>query len=217
MGETKGPGMSPAGTPPGPAHSTEGERFHAIRALARGWWLFVLRGVLSILFGVLVFVFPGAGLAFILAFLAAWALFDGAASLVHALRGGPDPKGRNRSRTWLAIDGVLSVLLGIFVLVAPGVSAFALVLVVGAWAIAVGVTRIVLAWRTGNALLGLLGVLPVLLGIWLVLAPGPGLLAVIWIIGIEAVAIGILFVALGLRLRRVANDPHAADVMPAQA
>lgn len=216
MGETMS-GMTPAGMPPGTPDAEAAGRFQAVRALSRGWWLFVLRGVLGILFGILVFLFPGAGLAFILAFLAAWVLFDGVASLVQAFRGGPDPTGRHRSRTWLVIDGVISILLALMILFAPGLSAFALVLIVGAWAMAVGAVRIVLAWRAGNALLGLLGALSVLLGIWLVIAPGPGLLALIWIVGIEAVAIGILFVALGVRLRRVANDPHAADVMPAQA
>lgn len=190
-------------------------RFAAIRALARGWWLFLLRGIVGILFGILIFLFPGAGLALILAFLAAWMLVDGIASLVQAVRGGPDPTGRHRSRTWLAVDGVLSLLLAIVVLLMPGLSAVALVLVVGAWAIAVGALRVVLGWRAGDWLLGLLGALSVLVGLWLVIAPGPGLLALVWLVGIQALAMGFLFVAFGWRLRRVANDPNAADVQPA--
>lgn len=193
----------------GPADDPAG-RVAAVRALAQGWWLFVLRGVLGILFGLLIFMAPGAGLFFILAFLAGWVIFDGIASLVHAIRGAPDPKGRHRSRTWLALDGIASLVLGALILLAPGLSAIMLVICVGAWAMVVGVLRLVMAWRSGSGLLALLGALSVVAGIWLMAAPGPGMLAVIWIIAIEAMMMGGLFIAIGLRLRKVANDPHAA-------
>jgi uncharacterized membrane protein HdeD (DUF308 family) len=202
---------SEAMTPAGPAAT----RFPAIRALARGWWLFLLRGVVGILFGLLVWLMPGLGLVAVLAFLAAWLAVDGVASLVQAARGGADLTGRHRSRTWLAIDGVLSLLLALVVLLLPGISAVALVLMVGAWAIAVGALRIVLGWRAGDWMLGLLGVLSVLAGIWMVVAPGPGLLALVWLVGLQAVMMGFLFLAFGWRLRRVAHDPHGPEVLPA--
>lgn len=193
----------------GPANPA---RFPAVRALAQSWWLFLLRGLAGIVFGVVVWLLPGAGLVAILAFLAAWLFVDGVMSLVQAVRGGPDPTGRHRSRTWLGIDGVLSILMALVVLALPGLSAVALVVMVGAWAIAVGVLRIVLGWRAGDWLLGLLGALSVLVGIWLVLAPGPGILALVWLVGLQATVMGFLFLAFGWRLRRVANDPHGPAV-----
>jgi len=188
-------------------------RFAAVRTMAKGWWLFMLRGVLGIVFGILIFLFPGAGLAFILAFLAAWVAFDGIASLLHAIRGEPDPKGRHRSRTWLALDGIASIVLAALILIAPGISAILLVIFVGAWAVVVGALRIIMGWRAGSWTLGLLGAISVLAGLWLMLAPGPGLLAVIWVVAIEAIAMGCLFLAIGWRLRKVANDPHGPHVM----
>jgi uncharacterized membrane protein HdeD (DUF308 family) len=199
----------------GEAMTPAAGRFPAVRALARGWWLFVLRGIVGVLFGVLIFLFPGAGLALILAFLAAWLLIDGVASLVQAARGGPDPTGLHRSRTWLGLDGVLSVLLALVVLLLPGISAVALVVMVGVWAILVGGFRVVLGWRAGDWLLGLLGVLSVLVGLWLIAAPGPGLLALVWIIALQAIVMGVLFLVFGWRLRRVAHDPHGPDVVGA--
>ena len=190
-------------------------RFDAVRMLARTWWLFLLRGVISVAFGVLIFVYPGLGLVAILAFLAAWMLVDGIASLIQAIRDQPDTSGRMRSRLWLALDGVFSLVMAAVLLLLPGLSAVALVLVVGVWAIAVGVVRIIMAWRAGHWLLGLLGLLSVLLGIWLVLAPGPGLVALVWMIAIEAIAIGFLFIAFGWRLRRIAHDPHGPHAIVA--
>jgi uncharacterized membrane protein HdeD (DUF308 family) len=193
----------------GDTASLPAERFAAVRALAQGWWLFLLRGVLGVLFGIVIFLFPGLGLAFILAFLAAWVGVDGIASLIHAVRGTPDPTGRHRSRTWLTLDGIASLALAAVILIAPGISAMVLVICVGAWALVVGAFRLVMAWRSGSWLLGLLGGVSVIAGLMLMIAPGPGLLAVIWIVAIEAIAMGALFIGLGWRLRRVANDPHA--------
>ncbi|MGG5820570.1 HdeD family acid-resistance protein [Falsiroseomonas sp. HW251] len=187
-------------------------RFPAVRAMAQGWWLFVLRGVASMLLGLMVLLSPGAGILVFLTFIAVWAIFDGVASLVHAARGEPDPSGRHRSRTWLALDGIASVLFGILVLMAPGLSAAVLVICIGAWAAVTGVLRLVLAFRTGSWTLGLLGLIAVLAGIYMMAAPMIGAIVLVWVIGIEALMMGGLFVAFGLRLRKVANDPHAADI-----
>lgn len=182
-------------------------RFAVARMLARGWWLFLLRGVAGILFGLLALFTPGLGLALLLGFLAAFLLVEGVATLVQAARGAPDPAG-HRSRTWLWVDGIASTLAGLGVLVLPGVSAVVLVVMVGAWAAIVGVTRLILAFRAGDVLLGLLGALATLAGAWLMAAPGPGLLALVWVVALQALVTGGLFIAIGWRLRRIARDPH---------
>ncbi|NGM23679.1 hypothetical protein G3576_26940 [Roseomonas stagni] len=182
-------------------------RFAVVRMLAQGWWLFLLRGVAGILFGLLALVAPGLGLAFVLGFLAAFLLVEGIATLLQAARGTPDPVG-NRSRTWLWIDGIASTLAGVGVLVMPGVSAVLLVVMVGAWAAIVGAMRLVMAFRAGDVLMGLLGALAVFVGAWMVVAPGPGMLALVWLVGLQALVTGGLFLAIGWRLRRIAKDPH---------
>jgi uncharacterized membrane protein HdeD (DUF308 family) len=187
-------------------------RFAVVRMLAQGWWLFLLRGVAGILFGLLALFAPGLGLAFVLGFLAAFLLVEGIATLAQAARGAPDLAG-NRSRTWLWIDGIASTLAGVGVLVMPGVSAVLLVVMVGAWAAIVGAMRLVMAFRSGDVLMGLLGALAVLVGAWMIVAPGPGLLALVWLVGVQALVTGGLFLAIGWRLRRIAHDPHG----PAQA
>lgn len=42
----------------------------------------------------------------------------------------------------------------------------------------------------------------------MLLSPGPGLLAVIWMVALEALVIGAIMIGLGWRLRRIHNDPH---------
>jgi len=187
-------------------------RFRAVRALAAGWWLLLLRGIVSVLFGVFAFLAPGLGLAVILGVLAAWLALDGAFTLWQAFTGRPaaaaGPRSGPRSGTgWLWLDGLLSLAAAAALLLLPVVSALLLVLLVAAWSAATGILRIVLALRSGSWAMGLWGALGVAVGAWLALSPGPGLLALIWLVAIQAVLGGALLVGLALRLRRVNNDP----------
>lgn len=177
-----------------------------VRQATGNWWIFMLRGVAAIVFGILVFLFPGLGLAFMLAFLGAWMALDGAGSIYQAVKGG-HPAGE-RSRTWLWIDGIISLLAAAVILFAPGVSAIGLLIVTAAWFLLSGGARLMLAFRLSSVLLGLLGAMNILIGVWMLLRPGPGLLAVIWMVGLEAIVMGVIMIGLGWRLRRIHNDPH---------
>ena len=199
--------MSGNVTPPPPDSRLLAGRlgFQVVRQVAGNWWIFMLRGVAAIIFGILVFLFPGLGLAFILAFLGAWMALDGIGSIYQAVKGG-HPTGE-RSRTWLWIDGIISLLAAAVILVAPGVSAIGLVIVTAAWFLLSGGARLMLAFRLSSVLLGLLGALNIVIGAWMLMSPGPGLLAVIWMVGLEAIAMGAIMIGLGWRLRRIHNDP----------
>lgn len=183
--------------------STAAGQFHLVREMARNWWVFMLRGAVSVLFGIMVWLAPGLGLAFVLGVLAAWMAVEGVSTLYQAARNPPE-----RNRFWLWLDGIVSILAAVAILLAPGLAAVTLVFVTGFWMIAVGVLRLVLAFRLSSVLMGLLGAVSVLIGAWLIADPGPGLLALIWVVGIQAVAGGFLLAGLGWRLRRIHHDPH---------
>ena len=178
-------------------------RFPLVRVMARGWWVFILRGLAAIGFGLLAFFVPGLSLAFMLGCLAAWMALDGVGTLYQAVKGPPE-----RNGAWFCLDGIVSLVAAAALLLAPGLSALALVLVAGIWAIVIGAIRLVLAFRLGSVLLGLAGAVAVFLGAWLVSAPGPGLLALVWAVGLQAVVAGAMLCWLGWRLRRVAHDPR---------
>jgi uncharacterized membrane protein HdeD (DUF308 family) len=166
-----------------------------VKQTAGSWWVFMLRGVAAIIFGLLIFLFPGLGLVFILAFLGAWMLFDGMGSIFQAVKGG-HPTGE-RSRTWLWIDGIIS-----------GVSAIGLLIVTAAWFLLSGGARLMLAFRLSSVLLGLLGAVNILIGAWMLLRPGPGLLAVIWMVALEAIIMGAIMITLGWRLKHIHQNPQ---------
>lgn len=200
--------MSGNATPPGPESMLLSGRLgiQLVRQTAGSWWVFMLRGVAAIVFGLLVFLFPGLGLVFILAFLGAWMLFDGMGSIYQAVKGG-HPTGE-RSRTWLWIDGIISLAAAAVMLLAPGVSAIGLLVVTAAWFLLSGGARLMLAFRLSSVLLGLLGAVNIVIGAWMLLRPGPGLLAVIWMVALEAIIMGAIMISLGWRLKHIHQNPH---------
>jgi uncharacterized membrane protein HdeD (DUF308 family) len=106
----------------------------------RGWK--ILSGVLGILAGLFIIAYPlySAILlpAFFAIFIGVLGLVIGAVSLVQAFRGGGWGAG---------ILGIISIIFGILVLAHPLISAVTLILIVGIFAVAGGITAIVLAFR----------------------------------------------------------------------
>jgi uncharacterized membrane protein HdeD (DUF308 family) len=131
----------------------------------------------------------------------AYAFIDGGVALLTALnrrdRGG---------RGWLAFEGVAGIGAGIITFIWPGVTALALIFLVGAWALLTGVMRIVLAIRLrreirGEWLLALTGVASIALAALIMVTPGTATLALVWALGIYAIVIGGLLIALAVRVR----------------
>jgi len=101
----------------------------------------------------------------------------------------------------------------------PQVTALALLYLIAAWAIVTGLAQIVAAVRlrrviTGEWLLALAGVLSLVLGMFLIAAPGAGALAVVLWIGAYAVVMGIVLIALAFRLRSWQHHEHGTGAMP---
>jgi uncharacterized membrane protein HdeD (DUF308 family) len=182
-----------------------------MEVLARNWWALALRGLFAVLFGLAVFIWPGLTLLALVALFAAYALVDGVFSLVAAVRAA----GR-QARWWpLLLEGVLGIAAGVVTFLWPNITALALLYLIAAWAIVTGVFEIVAAVRLrreieGELLLGLAGLASVIFGILLILFPGAGALAVLWLIGAYAIGFGILLIFLGFRLRGMRDRSEQA-------
>ena len=185
------------------------------RVLFRAWWLVLLRGVAGILFGIITFISPLSSLAALVIVFGAYALVDGAFTLVAAF-GQRDGGRRPGSHAWLFARGMAGILTGVIAAVWPGITALALLWVVALWAMVTGVFDIVAAFQLRKEmrrewLLALTGALSVLFGVLLVVWPADGILALVVLIGVAAIAFGITLLMFGLRLRREwHHDPAAA-------
>ncbi|HXE80799.1 MAG TPA: DUF308 domain-containing protein [Vicinamibacterales bacterium] len=165
--------------------------------IARTWWIAALRGVAAILFGVCALLWPALTVAVLITLFGAFALVDGAMAVVIGIW----------ARWWsVAMFGLLGLMIGAFALVWPSVTAVALLFIVAFWLIARGVFEIggaaVLRSEIANEwLLILSGLLSIAVGVVLMAYAAPGILAVVWLIAIEALLVGLLFIVLAFRLR----------------
>ena len=173
-----------------------------VTVLARNWWALVLRGLFAVLFGIIALAWPGITLGALVLLYGAYALADGVFAIASVMAG------RTWGRPWwsLLVEGLVGIAVGIMTFAWPGLTALVLLYLIASWAFVTGIFEIVAAIRLreeirGEWLLALSGILSVLFGVALVIWPGAGALALIWVIGAYAIAFGVLMIALGFRLR----------------
>lgn len=170
--------------------------------LARNWWLLLLRGILSIAFGILTWRQPEASLAVMVLFFGFYTIADGIVGICLAIQG------RKENEDWwvLLLWGIVGVFAGILTLAVPGLSALALLFYVAIWAITTGILQIVFAIRVrkeieGEWLLILGGIASVIFGILLMARPEAGTLTLLWMIATYAFIFGIILVIMAFKAR----------------
>ncbi|MGZ4962296.1 MAG: HdeD family acid-resistance protein [Limisphaerales bacterium] len=184
--------------------------------VSRNWWVFALRGLAAIIFGVLAWVWPGMTLLALVYLFGIYAIVFGILSLVAA---GNVPKGFPRFGN-IIFSGLLSIAAGVIAFVMPGLTAMALLFLIAFWAIVTGITEITAAIRLRKILrnewwLALVGVCSVVFGLLLIVRPGAGALAVLWWIGTFAIIIGALLIAFAFEVRGVSRTITTPPPAPA--
>src|ERR1700733_14154286 len=81
----------------------------AAETLVQNWWLFTLRGVLGIIFGILALIFPGPTILSLVLLFSAYMLVDGIFGIVSAVRAI-----RHKEDRWglLIFEGLLNLAVG---------------------------------------------------------------------------------------------------------
>jgi uncharacterized membrane protein HdeD (DUF308 family) len=183
-------------------------------ASIRQWWAFVLQGVLGIVFGILVLLFPGAAIVTFVALFAVWAVISGAGALAQGLR-----EAQHRGNSWpYFLIGVVAVAAGIIAVFAPADTLVALIAFIGAWQLVTGLTEIYVAYRIRREienewLIAAAGLLRAILGLAFLLMPGLGVVVSLVVIAANAFAFGLLAIVTGLRLRTLRDRPASSAGM----
>ena len=174
-----------------------------VTLLTRSWWAIALRGLAAILFGVLALVWPGLTLEALILLFGAYALVDGVLSAAGAILNSK----HDRTWPWFLLAGLAAVVAGILAFAYPGLTAIILVYFIAARALVVGIIEVVAAVAlrreiSDERFLILKGIVSVLFGAALLVAPGAGALALVLVIGIYAIFVGLLLLLAAFRLRR---------------
>lgn len=180
-----------------------------IKRMAR--WLGVA-GAASLVFGVILLLWPGISLVALTALFGAFAFVYGAFAFGAGLN-----LIAHRSTAWVpyVIGGLTGVVIGVVTFLDPAITALTLAYLIAAWAFVVGVFEIVAGIEMWGELPGAVwlavgGALSIVFGILVAWRPGAGLLAIVWLIGIYAILGGIAQVVGAYRIHQFRSQVKAA-------
>lgn len=182
-----------------PSASTQADPLNAV--LTRNWWAVALRGVAGIVFGLIALLLPGITMLSLVIVFAAYMLVDGIFAIVSAVRAA------RRHERWglLTLEGILNLATAAVVVLWPGLTVLAFVLIVAAWAIVTGGILFAAAFRLdiqhGRWWLALGGLASVVLGVLMIVAPVAGAIVLTWWIGAYALVFGAVLLILAFKLR----------------
>jgi uncharacterized membrane protein HdeD (DUF308 family) len=173
-----------------------------------------LTGLVAIALGILLLAMPGATLQTVIYVFGIMVIVYGLARIVAGLRG------RMESKSAGVAGGILAIIAGVAILAWPEMTAATMIWIIGGWAIASGAMDFVGAFTskvqgTGHKIWAVIsGLVSVVFGVLLIVWPGKGGLALLWLIGIYLIVLGFIriisiFGAAGASLERTGSQgPH---------
>jgi uncharacterized membrane protein HdeD (DUF308 family) len=179
--------------------------------LAQNWWAVALRGVFAILFGLVALFLTGPTILSLVLFFSAYMLVDGVFGIIAAVRAA------RQGEQWglLVLEGILNIAVGVIALLMPGLTVIAFVLLLAAWSLVSGGLMVGAAFRLskdyGRWWLAIAGVVSIVFGVLLAIAPVIGAVVLTWWLGAYALAFGIALLVLAFQLRaRKDDNPRTA-------
>jgi len=185
----------------------------AVRGLAGGWWLFLILGVLWILFGMFVLSYNVGSLLALAVFAGVTFIGTGITQILGAARA--------ESWRWLyLVGGILSILAGIIAFVWPGKTLLVISAILAWFLVFKGIVDVVGALASiGRAwwwVTLIVGILELLLGIWAAGYPGRSLFVFVNLVGIYAMFYGFGEIFAAFDLRRLDHRLDRASGRPAE-
>jgi uncharacterized membrane protein HdeD (DUF308 family) len=196
----------PAGT-----YSSAAQNNAMSAVLAENWWAIALRGVLAILFGLVALVLTGPTILSMVLLFSAYSLVTGVFAIVSAVRAA------RQGERWglFVLEGVVNIIAGVVAFLLPGLTVIAFVLLLAAWSIVSGALMFAAAFHLnkehGRWWLALGGLISLIYGALLIVAPLIGAVVLTWWLGAYAIVFGgaLLVLAFKLRARRDAPPRRA--------
>jgi uncharacterized membrane protein HdeD (DUF308 family) len=182
--------------------SNESRYQQRLSTFAANWRALALRGLVALLFGLVILFWPGLVLTVLALLFGIYAAVDGAITFVPALRS----PARGAQRSFPLAEGAVGIVAGLVAILWPGLTTSGLVYVIAGWALLTGVlkilTAVLLRAEVENGwLLAGSGALSVLFGAILVILAGSDVPFLAPFIGGFAVVVGLALIVFAFRLR----------------
>ena len=174
------------------------------RFIAEYWWVLTIKGIIAIVFGIAAVFWPGLTILTLLYLFSAYILVSGIVNIIQGVGG------VTRRATWfLTLTlGLAELGVGVYLLRHPHVTFATLILLFGFMLIVRGVFEGVTAFSdnttaTNRTLMIIASIVAVLAGILLLFQPESAGVAFVWILGLYALIVGPIMVALSLDLKKL--------------
>jgi uncharacterized membrane protein HdeD (DUF308 family) len=173
------------------------------------WRTILLRGLASLAFGVLAFLYPQITVAVVVTIFGIYALVDGLLGVWGVYRS------TGETSVPSLLTALAGIVAGLICLLFPDFATKYVLLLIGLWNVAAGLLQLlgalVLRKEIEHAwLMALGGIIGAALGALIMFYPASAALGIIWIIAGTAVLVGLVLVAFALKLRGAANRALSA-------
>jgi uncharacterized membrane protein HdeD (DUF308 family) len=167
----------------------------------------LLRGLLAAALGLAALVWPGITVGVAVVLFAIYCFADATTRLLGLF----EPDRSTAQRVILVLAGLLDVAAGIVAVAYPAITAAALVVVIGIWAILIGGAELGSAWTGvgGAGWLTLGGVMSIAAGVLLIAWPGIGAFTLAIVFGAYLLAYGLTVLLSSAFMRRATEVPRA--------
>lgn len=187
---------------------------------SRSWWALIVRGLAAAIFGIIAIANPGGVTNFVIRFLGVLILIAGIVGLLSAMR----HREESKASSILAVPAVIGIVLGIILVLIPGAIAGFFIFLLGLVVFIYGIWEIYQAFRlrkdVGNEWMPfLIAAVAIIIGIILMAARATIASTMMWLLGVFALVLGVLWIALGIRARgwaKQAEPPPGTPVQPAK-
>lgn len=179
------------------------ESQHPVRFTRLAWWMILARGIVAIAFGILLLTDPVSTIAAFIWVYGIFVIVDGAVAIAY----GMGIFGRTNHRGLVIARGLLAIAAGVIAVAWPELTAFAVLMLIGVWAVVVGLVEMGEAFSLRDAgyrrwyLALVSGVAYLLLGVLVFASPASSALALTWLIGVFTIAAGITILFASIHTR----------------
>ena len=167
------------------------------------FWAVLIRGILAVLFGILLFSAPAAMALALGIWVGAWFIVDGIFEIAHALQA----RKQNLSWGWELAGGIAYVIGGIVIMIVPQTFAVmggtVILLMMASGMLIRGILSVASkSFKGWSKVLGVLDIIfAIIIFIVVISNPGAALLALVWLIAIYTIVFGIFLIVMAFVAR----------------
>ena len=173
------------------------------RAYSNYWWIYLVRGIFAILFGITTLVLPPPAFGTLVIFFGTFMIADGTFSIMFSING----EKPIRNKQWLFFMGITGIIAGVLILFNPFISALTVVCFFGFWSFFAGIREMIKAVslrkeKKKEAWYVTSGILSILVVVLLLINPLSGVVNLAIVFGLYALLIGVSLVSLAIKMRK---------------